>query len=829
VSRSRISCARAARHGMYAALLATFALSGCAKPDRMQWFRDDKFGLFIHWGPVSLKGTEIGWSRGGERRGRNDKHPGAIPVEEYDNLYKEFNPTAFNANEWVGIAKSAGMKYLVFTTKHHDGFCEFDSKLTDYKITNSPFGRDVVAELAKACHANGMRLGFYYSPPDWHHPDYRTANHARYIEYMHGQIRELLSNYGKVDVLWFDGLGGTAKDWDSERLFAMIHKLQPDILINNRCGLPGDYDTPEQKIGEYRTDRVWETCMTLGTQWAWKPDDQIKSLKECIQILVRTVGGDGNLLLNVGPMPDGRIEPRQVERLREIGEWLSRYGESIYRTRGGPFRPGTWGASTRRGDTIYLHILSWEGHSVRLPPIQRRIVSSTVLTGGIAIIDQGDDGIEITLPPVYRNSADTIVMLRLDGPAETANPASEKPAPAAYSTSASRPMAVIDDLSDKQYINSVCVTQTGAWLISVTAGHGENTLSYTRRSTDQGRTWEPRVVAYDGKDAGPGHCCEMGQLFAVPEPLGPAGTHRIYQFHILRDTAAGTRFGRLVFTISEDDGRTWMGPRGPNSAYRLDTPSYELAPNHNGWHLMAPPIALSNGELLLPMNVSTDPPALADIRSELVFAISRNIFTEPDPPRIKFQFFPKPPHGVTAPLRSVPGASLAQEPQVVELSDKRLMCVMRTGNGCMYYTVSHDHGRTWQPTEPLRDRPGGDILPHPNAPCPFTRLSKGRYALLYCNNDGTAFGGKDPFDHMKNRQPIYIAIGHELAPGPGQPLAFTPPRLLCEITDFHPEIRWRDLTYGFFLEHDGGYYHFYNAVWHFIQVNRVDPALTLPE
>ncbi|HOW18936.1 MAG TPA: alpha-L-fucosidase, partial [Phycisphaerae bacterium] len=442
-----------ARSLLFPLLLAALSASGCAKPDRMQWFRDDKFGLFIHWGPVSLKGTEIGWSRGGPRNGRKDAKTGEIPVEVYDNLYKEFNPTAFNANEWVAIARAAGMKYLVFTTKHHDGFCEFDSKLTDYKITNSPFGRDVVAELAKACHANGMRLGFYYSPPDWHHPDYRTANHARYIEYMHGQIRELLSNYGKVDVMWFDGLGGTAKDWDSERLFAMIHRLQPDILINNRCGLPGDYDTPEQKIGEYRTDRAWETCMTLGRQWAWKPDDQIKSLKECIHILARTVGGDGNLLLNVGPMPDGRIEPRQVERLKEIGEWLGKYGESIYRTRGGPFRPGPWGASTYRGNTVYLHILAWQGHSVRLPALNKTIVKSRILTGGIGTIEQDDQGIEITLSPAFQNGIDTIIALELDGPAADAHPAAETPAsaPAAYSTSASRPMAVIDDLSDKQY------------------------------------------------------------------------------------------------------------------------------------------------------------------------------------------------------------------------------------------------------------------------------------------------------------------------------------------------------------------------------------------
>ena len=248
-----------------------------ASPERMQRWRDLKFGLFVHWGPVSLMGTEIGWSRGGERRGR--KGTGEIPVEVYDNLYRSFYPAEFDAKEWVEIAKSAGMKYLVFTTKHHDGFCMFDSALTDYKITNSPFKRDIVAELAEACRAAGLKFGFYYSQPDWHHPDYRTANHARYIDYLHGHMRELCTNYGQVDIIFFDGLGGKAEDWNSKPLFKMIRKLQPDIVINNRGGLQGDYDTPEQRVGEFNRDFPWETNMTICDQWAWKTRDRLKSLK----------------------------------------------------------------------------------------------------------------------------------------------------------------------------------------------------------------------------------------------------------------------------------------------------------------------------------------------------------------------------------------------------------------------------------------------------------------------------------------------------------------------------------------------------------------------
>jgi alpha-L-fucosidase len=381
----------------------------------IQAWRQMKFGLFIHWGPVSLKGTEIGWSRGGERRGRTGT--GSIPAEIYDNLYKQFDPVKFDAEQWVQMAKDAGMKYLVFTSKHHDGFSMFDSKLTDYKISNSPFKRDVVGELADACHKGGLKLGYYYSPPDWYHQDYRTENHARYIKFLHGQLREICSNYGKIDIIWFDGLGGSAKDWDSENLFKMIRQLQPRVIINNRAGLPADHDTPEQRIGKFQNDRPWETCMTICRQWAWKPNDQMKSFEQCIQTLVKTVGGDGNLLFNVGPMPDGQIEPRQVERLKEMGAWLKKYGQSIYGTRGGPFKPGPWGASTHKGSTIYVHVLNWSGEQLILPPIPMKIVANSVLTGGTANVKQTDEAIEISVPKAYRQEIDTIVKLQLDGPA----------------------------------------------------------------------------------------------------------------------------------------------------------------------------------------------------------------------------------------------------------------------------------------------------------------------------------------------------------------------------------------------------------------------------
>jgi len=409
-----------------------------ANDEQMRPWRDSRFGLFIHWGPVSLEGTEIGWSRGKE-----------IPIDRYDNLYKKFNPVRFSAKEWVGLAKAAGAKYVVITSKHHDGFCIFDSKYTNYDIMSTPFKRDVLKELAEECKEQKIKFSLYYSIIDWYHPDYlprgagdkrlaENADFERYVAYMKNQLKELIDNYGPLEVLWFDGYWES--HWTHEHgkmLYKYVKDLQHGIIVNNRIDkgrehgkgitkkdkdYAGDFDTPEQEIGTFQTDPPWETCMTLCRQWAWKPDDEMKSLKECIDILVRTVGGDGNLLLNVGPMPDGRIEPRQAERLKEIGKWLEKYGESIYTTRGGPFKPGDWGASTYKNNHIYVHILNWKGYKLKLPAISARVLSSSLLAGGKAGVKQAPDGIEITVPRQYRQDIDTIVVLELDGPANKIAP-----------------------------------------------------------------------------------------------------------------------------------------------------------------------------------------------------------------------------------------------------------------------------------------------------------------------------------------------------------------------------------------------------------------------
>jgi alpha-L-fucosidase len=284
----------------------------------------------------------------------------------------------------------------------------------------------VVGELTAAARRAGMRLGWYYSPMDWRDPDCRRERNMDYVRRMQVHLRELLGDYGRIDLLWFDWDGGTIP-WDQGNTYRLVRSLQPRIIVNNRLdSLPGehaadrylgpnaDYLTPEQTIGAYNDQQPWETCMTLGTQWAWKPNDKIKSVAEVIDILVHCAGGDGNLLLNVGPMPDGRIEPRQVAVLEGVGAWLKQHGESIYGTRGGPWKPTKDIASTRRGNTVCLHVLRWPGESVTLPSLPAKVRSASLLRGGKAAVAQSGGKLVISVPERYHDAVDTVVRLKLD-------------------------------------------------------------------------------------------------------------------------------------------------------------------------------------------------------------------------------------------------------------------------------------------------------------------------------------------------------------------------------------------------------------------------------
>ncbi len=299
-----------------------------------EWFKQAKLGLMVHWGPISRLGKEISWSRGGDRlieEGRGD-----VPVEVYDSLYRSFHPTEFDAEEWAATFKRSGAQYVTLVAKHHDGFCMFDSALTDYDIMNTPIGRDLTAELVSACRRAGLGIGIYYSQPDWHHPDYRNERHDRYLAYMYGQIRELLTNYGRIDILWFDGLEAGANMWRTDELFAMIRALQPGILINDRAGAPGDFVTHEETIEEDKPGELAEVCHPLGEQWSWAPDDRYKSPDECIRLLAECGTIGANLALGLGPMPSGRLDPRQVAVLNALGSrLLGARGTPV------PFNPNT--------------------------------------------------------------------------------------------------------------------------------------------------------------------------------------------------------------------------------------------------------------------------------------------------------------------------------------------------------------------------------------------------------------------------------------------------------------------------------------------------------
>lgn len=401
-----------------------------------QW-QDLKFGLFVHWGPVSLRGTEIGWSRGRE-----------VPIDEYDNLYKEFNPVLFDAEKWVGMIKSAGMKYLIITSKHHDGFCIWDSEFTDYDIMSSPFKRDILKALSEECKRQGILFGTYHSIADWHHPDYTTryggdprpvdeSNMEFYVDYLKNQVWELIEKYD-TDILWFDGEWEDA--WTHEygmELYKYIRSLKDHILINNRIDkgrqgmmgmtrsaeYAGDFATPEQEVGAFHPDIPWESCITICKQWAWKPNDEMKSLKECIQTLARTAGGGGNLLLNVGPMLDGRVEQRQIDRLEEMGSWLEKNGESIYGTRGGPFKPTDWMVSTHKDKRIFLHLLVLPEGQVVLPALNRtKILSAELMNGEKLKFKQTKEKISVDLPAEPVDTINTVIILELNKEAASLDP-----------------------------------------------------------------------------------------------------------------------------------------------------------------------------------------------------------------------------------------------------------------------------------------------------------------------------------------------------------------------------------------------------------------------
>jgi alpha-L-fucosidase len=402
-----------------------------ADKDAIAAWRQLKFGLFIHWGPCSVAGEEIGWSRKGSKMGRiryggsgvNGTYQ-ADPV--YDNLYKQFSNENFDAEKWAAMAKAAGMKYMIPIMKHHDGFCMFGTATTDHNILSTPYGKDTAKELADACHKNGLKLGWYYSPRDWYDRDFgRESTHDKYCEMYLTHLKELCSNYGQIDMLWFDCLDSPQYLWKNtpEESVRLIRKLQPGIVINDRSGLRGDFDTPEGRIGGFDRERPWETCISITQGWSWHPNTTTCPLKTLIQQLVNTVGRDGNLLLNVPPKADGTFEPDKVARLKEMGVWLEKNGESIYGTRGGPFLPAKNFASTCKDHKIYLHLLNGR-KEIAIPDLKEKVVSVKLLDGNPLAVVKRDGGNTIRLDDKNVNDTDTIVLVELAGASESIEPIS---------------------------------------------------------------------------------------------------------------------------------------------------------------------------------------------------------------------------------------------------------------------------------------------------------------------------------------------------------------------------------------------------------------------
>ncbi|MEO3408070.1 alpha-L-fucosidase [Mucilaginibacter sp. CAU 1740] len=391
-------------------------------------FMTKRFGMFIHFGPVTLRGTEIGWSRNKE-----------VAQEDYDNLYKEFNPVLFNADAIVKTAKDAGMKYLVITAKHHDGFALWPSAFTNYNISQTPYKRDMVAELATACKKQGVLFCIYHTVLDWHDPNYPIqnpydstknvkGNMVAFKTQMKNELKELITKYHPY-LLWFDGYW--EKPWtnaDGQEIYKFIKSIDRNVIVNNRLGKEseklndqsvGDYLTPEQRIGQLNMNEPWESCITICQQWAWKPNDKMKTVQECIQTLVKTAAGNGNLLFNVGPMPDGRIEARQGAALQQMGSWLKKYGESIYGTKGGPYTPNDNYAVTRKVNKIYLHVFQKKDDKIVLPNLPGISITNASVMGGTKInYTTNATGYVITLPKTLPDANSNVIVLELNKNAE---------------------------------------------------------------------------------------------------------------------------------------------------------------------------------------------------------------------------------------------------------------------------------------------------------------------------------------------------------------------------------------------------------------------------
>ncbi len=411
--------------------------------DRLQWFPQARFGMFVHFGLYALL-----------ERGEWVMYHEDIPREEYEKLARRFNPRGFNAGEWVDVAQRAGARYLTVTAKHHDGFCLFDSALTDYKVTNTPFGRDLIGELIEACHRRRMRIVLYYSQPDWHHPSFVHRPKAfkdlqyerpddepdweRYMDYVEGQVLELCTRYGRIDGVWFDGVHKTEQEWRGRRLYALIKKHQPGAVVNERAGC-GDFFTPERSLvfpasaAGYTVEACQAICVDA---WGHKRDGVLFSSPVLIESLVRTAAAGGNYLLNIGPLPDGSLPEDQVRRLEHIGDWLAVHGRAVYGTQGCPLiGEGDDVLYTRREDRVYAHLLRWpDRDAIVLSQLRRAPRRATLLGAGTRLtVGSTEDGVVLRgLPAAPAHCAVNVVEMVFEDAAGVLRPLPRPDPPRVY-------------------------------------------------------------------------------------------------------------------------------------------------------------------------------------------------------------------------------------------------------------------------------------------------------------------------------------------------------------------------------------------------------------
>ena len=560
------------------------------KDKRMEWWREARFGMFIHWGTYSVLAGEYNGKKNYGEWIREEAH---IPVKEYEKVKDRFNPVKFNAEKWISLAKEAGMKYVTITTKHHEGFDLFATKYGDYNVMNTPFKRDIMKELAAACAKQDIKMCWYHSIMDWHHPDYLPrrsweindrpvdgANMDRYEKYLHDQVTELLTNYGPIGVMWFDG------EWEStwnhergQRLYDLCRKLQPNVIVNNRVdvgrggmggmsdsGFAGDYGTPEQEIPATGVPGVdWETCMTMNDHWGYcKADLNFKSTDQIIHMLCDIASKGGNYLLNVGPTPEGEIPAESVQRLHEIGAWMKVNGSAIYDTHASVFKSLPWGRCTVKsagGNTsLFLHVFDWpKNGSLTVPGIGNEVISARLLAGSkILSTKRSDNNLVIKVPSTAPDKIVSVIELKVKG----APIIYDAPEIVAESTQFVQPMTIKFQTGSKDVqiryttdgTNPTTESPTGtsfkvakSMTVKARAFHkGKAVSGVTAKSFEHVTPW-PKVKVSDNK----------GKVLLEPGLTVSVFNGKFDKMPIFETMKADETKSMNGFTISDDPNREW--------------------------------------------------------------------------------------------------------------------------------------------------------------------------------------------------------------------------------------------------------------------------------